>query len=206
MEEERELTQSSDKPDTQAVFYCLSTDSWCCLPPQGAVDLGATLNTTCCTISDLEFTAADPVVYTHAQLAFLATATPTAGTSSTVTSLSSVAVAASSTLVSTTIPSQPSPSASVSPSSSGTSSSSNSKIGIYVGVPLGVVLAIALGVIAWLVMRRRKATRSPAVPGPPVYQNTEKYPAHGEADMDRQPSELPGGRQFPVELSGTNMK
>lgn len=196
-----------DKPDTQAVYYCLEGTSWCCMPREHVTDLGTITNTTCCSISDLTFAAPSPIIFTVAMDEAKTTAvqivsslgvatvstqsaatTNTAGMSGATTGTSGNGGAVSATGGSSAS------SATAAPSSSG----SHSMIGVYVGVPLGVVLFIALGVIGWLVLRKRKSQGSDAVqPGyasqdVPIYEAAEpKYSQYGQQYVAPPPSELP---------------
>lgn len=190
-------------PDTHAILYCLQAEQYCC-PIQKDIDLSSGINTTCCSSSDLVFQAADPMVYTIASLDFVATASRR----STTTAVSSADTLTTTTQVSTTTsstqPSQSSSTSSSPPPSS--SSSSDSKIGIYVGVPLGVVLLIALGIIAWLLVRKRKkaaagaAYQYPPVHPPVPWQGPEKFAHVAEAGAQGHTSELPAGQEVAAEL------
>ncbi|OAL52559.1 hypothetical protein IQ07DRAFT_678517 [Pyrenochaeta sp. DS3sAY3a] len=187
-------------PDTHAVLYCLQAEQYCC-PIQTNIDLSSGINTTCCSSSDLVFQAADPVVYTIASFDFVGTASrrPTSTAISSADTM--ITTTQASTATSSTQSSQSSPTSSPLPPPS----SSDSKIGVYVGVPLGVVLLIALGVIAWLLVRkRRKAAAGAAYQYPPVcppvpWQGAEKF-AHVAEAGDGRTSELPAGQEVAAEL------
>ena len=171
---------------THAVYYCLSGNSWCC--STGAPDFSPIINTTCCSISNLEFDATSPTVYTQAALNFVSTisgASPTKTASLSTHSTSSAPTETSSV------------STSPSPSSTSSSSSGSSKTGIYVGVPLGIILALALGIIAWLVWRKRRRTSQPQE----LANNTQRVE---KQQWFMQPSELPNNQPAAIELSNTH--
>lgn len=172
----------ADSPDTHGIYYCLQKNSWCC--PTGQINTGPTINTTCCNNTDLTFTAADPVVYTTANINFVSTmrasATPVSlqTQSSARTSGSSVSFNSQATATSA--------------SNSGTTSSNSSgpkKVAIGVGVPLGILLAIALGVIAWLVLKNKKlkqAATTHELPTNPAYVQP-----HYQHPQQEKPMEYP---------------
>jgi hypothetical protein len=149
------MTTILDNLDNHAVFYCLEKDSWCC-PTGGDPDGSQIVNTTCCSTTNLVFTAADPLIYTVAEVNIVATATQSPRIAGTPTPalIDSISGIAGTNVQSTQI-SSPSSSPS-SPSSISSTSPSNDKIGVYVGVPLGIALAIAITLIAWLVVHNRK--------------------------------------------------
>ncbi|CAO2647660.1 Nn.00g085820.m01.CDS01 [Neocucurbitaria sp. VM-36] len=182
------------EPDTHAVFYCLQADSWCC--PTGAMDLGKTINTTCCNVSDLVFQAADPIAYTIAEEEFARTATTTTR------SLSATALSQSTTTTADSSSIAPSSQASAGALVSATpSSSSASRTGIYAGVPIGIVGAVTLGIIAWFVIRKPNASRADgAVQGLVENQGAEKHPYIVEADLGRRPLEMLDGQEVRAEL------
>ncbi|KAF2124077.1 hypothetical protein P153DRAFT_361690 [Dothidotthia symphoricarpi CBS 119687] len=182
-------------PMSHAIHYCLTSDAWCC--PTGALrDIGTPLNTTCCTITDLEFTAPDPVVYTTANLAVAISTIAGSASSSSATrvSIGTLSSSALSTGASTSQPSSSSQNSQASQTAAAGSGSS-SKTGIYVGVPLGIALLAAIGVIAWF-LRKRKA-RAAAVNSrtiPELYEDETKRPHYAEADVGPVRSELPHGQ------------
>lgn len=180
------MRDSIDKPDTQAVFYCQSGTSWCCMPREGVKDLTTVTNTTCCSISDLQFTAPSPSVYTFAQDLATRTAIPADSNLATQTSNMQSTDTASPTN---------SQQAAQTTGNSSTTSGSNSRIGIYVGVPVGVVAFIALLAIGWLVLRKRRRTHK----GPSPEAKQYSYSAHVDAER---PSEMPNEGIAPPELPG----
>lgn len=211
----KELTiADTDRPDTQAVYYCLTGTEWCCMPREKVQDLGAVTNTTCCSISDLTFAAPSPIVEIIAQDANMLVSrltVGTMGTSTTVRGVVSTGVAAQSTMVGGTAASTTGAGGSGSPtagSSSGNAgSSSDSKMGIYVGVPLGILLAIALGVIAWLVWKRKQDAKTRnVVYEAPAYGNDAKYPSHPEIYAVRTPLEMSGEREVYSELPNSRAR
>jgi hypothetical protein len=106
----------------------------------------------------LKFSAADPIVYTIANIGDVV--------STSIAGIQSSNAAATSTFQASSIPvtafatgstqagvgsSTPSPG-----SNPAASYNTDGRIGIYVGVPLGILLGIALGVIAWLAIKLKK--------------------------------------------------
>jgi hypothetical protein len=192
-----------DDPATHAVFYCLQTNTWCC--PTGSIDVSQIVNTTCCSRPDLVFSAPDPVIYTVAQVDIVATATQsdvriaaTRMASAVITGGVTQAAQSSTSLGFAT-------SASSAPAQA-ESSSSNNKIGVYVGVPLGILLAIALGVIACLVLRNRNLKKRET--GHPyhnevnaVVNNKQMGYTHSHVnELGTRPEELPNGDYLRAEL------
>ncbi|KAF2028367.1 hypothetical protein EK21DRAFT_113998 [Setomelanomma holmii] len=154
--------------NTGLIFNCLKKDSWCCayVGEKGFAGWSrkAALNTTCCAIDDLKFSAVDPVVYATATAPVKLTvqpssATPTTSAFSTISQQTSqVDLPLSEPLpTETDTPVETSPPA----STKSKSSSSALPIGLGVGISLGVVL---LGVFALLWFRpRRRGVSSPGI-------------------------------------------
>jgi hypothetical protein len=141
-----------DGPLTHGINYCLASNSYCC--PTGPLNSDTIVNTTCCSKKDLTFSAADPIVYTIAQVNIVSTAF--ASIQGIATSVAVAPSAFPSSSIAVTAFAQPSTTQTTSSASPTPAPSSNNKIGIYVGVPLGIALAIALAVIGWLLMKLRR--------------------------------------------------
>jgi beta-lactamase regulating signal transducer with metallopeptidase domain len=142
------------------------------------------------------FSAADPIVYTVAQINMVSTLVSSAQIAAT------SAVASQSPSVSSlpTTLAQPTQS---SQSSAASSSTSDSKMGIYVGVPLGVLLAIALAAIAFLVVKNRKLKRAQGQQYPSArgFAQNEKVPDYAHAsELGTRPGELSDRTDVAVEL------
>lgn len=63
-------------------------------------------------------------------------------------------------------------------------------MGIYVGVPLGILLAIALAVIAWLAIQNRKLKKANSGPHEMPGVSAPYYTDKPVAEMRAQPGEL----------------
>jgi hypothetical protein len=176
--------------DSHGVFYCLKDDKWCC--PTGGFDGSQALNTTCCSRTDLSFTASDPLVFTIAAVNMVATMSVPRPSATLTGALSSfIAATASPT---PTHSSQNAPASSSPPAT-------NSKIDLYVALPLGILLAIALGIIFWLVKRNRKPTQEPAddaVRMTDIYAQEKELPRY---ELESRPTELSDNKIMAPELA-----
>jgi hypothetical protein len=153
--------------NTGLIFNCLKSDSWCCayVGDKGLKGWSSRgdVNTTCCAIPGLTFTAEDPIVYATAAVPVTVSIRSTSIVLSTSTHLSAISQATTGETATGTadLPSEDStggPSGAPSGASSQDSSSSGlgtgAKIGLGVGVPVGVLGLLAIGAFLW--MRRRK--------------------------------------------------
>lgn len=158
---------------------CLKPESWCCAYVGGSLrdwKSQANINTTCCTIEDLTFEAADPIVYATATNP-IKLSTQSASTSATSTSLSSVSMPTTATGADQS--SLPTADGDLQQSSNSESAglSTGAKVGLGVGIPLGVIGLAAIGAFFW-VRRRRTAKASSSTPPPVIPSNP-----NGNVDM-----------------------
>lgn len=207
-----------DKPDTHAIHYCLSANSWCC--PTGPLNGATIINTTCCNKADLTFSAADPVVYTIANIGDVVSTAITQGGATTSSAKTSAFASSSIAVTAFAQPSQSVSFASSSPAASslagGGGDTSNSRMGVYVGVPLGILLAIALGVIAWLLFKLKKKNAAQGTyagqgglpeaggigVGAPVQDKPGRMPPRDvhASEVETMPAEVPSGDYLRAEL------
>lgn len=166
------LTAIEPTRNTGLIFNCLKPDSWCCayVGDKGLKGWSSRgdVNTTCCAIPDLTFTAEDPIVYATAAVPVTVSIRSTSIVLSTSTHLSAISQATTGETATGTadLPSEDStggPSGAPSGASSQDASSSGlgtgAKIGLGVGIPVGVLGLLAIGAFLW--MRRRKRATEP---------------------------------------------
>ncbi|KAI4941505.1 hypothetical protein J4E91_010680 [Alternaria rosae] len=184
------------EPDrnTGLVFNCLKPDSWCCayVGVEGLKDWSsrADINTTCCAIADLNFSAEGPIVYATAtnpiQVSIQSTSIAT-----TSAHLSAISQATSGGTATGTddLPPEVStgrPSGAPSQDESSSGLSTGAKIGLGVGVPVGVLGILAIGACLWM-RRRKRATKAKNVPE--LYAHTDNKstaPPYQETAMNQQ--------------------
>ncbi|KAJ4986950.1 hypothetical protein SVAN01_07491 [Stagonosporopsis vannaccii] len=169
------------EPDrnTGLVMNCLKPESWCCAYVGGSLrdwKSQANINTTCCTIDDLTFEAADPIVYATATNP-IKLSTQSASTSATSTSLSSVSLPTTATQAEHSSLPTTDGNPEQSSNSDSTGLSTGAKVGLGVGIPLGVIGLAAIAAFFWL-RRRRTAKPSSSTPSEVITSNV-----NGNGDM-----------------------
>jgi hypothetical protein len=193
------LTAIEPTRNTGLIFNCLKPDSWCCayVGEKGFKGWSSRgdVNTTCCAIPDLTFTAEDPIVYATAAVPVTVSIRSTSIVLSTSTHLSAISQATTGETATGTadLPSEEStgaPSGAPSGASSQDASSSGlgtgAKIGLGVGVPVGVLGLLAIGAFLWM-RRRKRATATKNVPE--LYAHTDHKgtaPPYQETAMNQQ--------------------
>lgn len=158
--------------NTGLIFNCLKPDSWCCayVGDEGLKGWSSRgdVNTTCCAIPDLTFTAEDPIVYATAAVPVTVSIRSTSIVLSTSTHLSAISQATTGETATGTadLPSEDStagpsgaPSGASSQDASHSGLGTGAKIGLGVGIPVGVLGLLAIGAFLW--MRRRKRATEP---------------------------------------------
>ena len=169
------LTPAEPTRNTGLIFNCLRPESWCCayVGEKGFKGWSsrASINTTCCAIDDLKFTAQDPIVYATATPPIKLSVLPSSSAAPTSTFLSSISLVSTVTseLDIDSLPTSDSEGASAGDADSNaqdqqasTGLSSGAKIGLGVGISLGVLALAALAVFFLLQRRRRRTTAASA--------------------------------------------
>ncbi|KAJ8118084.1 hypothetical protein OPT61_g856 [Boeremia exigua] len=166
--------------NSSLIFNCLKTKSWCCGYRGGTIaewPEQSQLNTTCCGIEDLAFTADDPIVFATATWSNqLYSTTSTIRTSLHSTILISTTTSPSSEPNPTTTESSTRPSVSMNDAPlttqsgteagiSGDRPSNATRIGLGVGIPIGALLVLGLGFFLW---RRRRTSQQHYMSADPV--------------------------------------
>jgi hypothetical protein len=189
------LTAIEPTRNTGLIFNCLKPDSWCCayVGDKGLKGWSSRgdVNTTCCAIPDLTFTAEDPVVYATAAVPVTVSIRSTSIVLSTSTHLSAISQATTGETATGTagLPSEDSTGASSGALSQDASSSglaTGAKIGLGVGVPVGVLGLLAIGAFLWT---RRKKGAIGTKNVPELYAHTDNKgtaPPYQETAMNQQ--------------------
>ncbi|KAF2819005.1 hypothetical protein CC86DRAFT_149762 [Ophiobolus disseminans] len=179
--------------DNKLTWKCPQDNIWCCNtgdsgPYEGRVNR---TNTTCCTITDLLFTAKNPEVFATASIFGSMYSIPTLVSSTafrnvtsqtTATNTPSTSPTAANALESTT----------AAPSSSGPST-----LAIGLGAGLGSFAAIALGIGSFLIWRRRKRTTESPRSATPAKELSD----HGLAEASSQDRAEMTGMEYRRELT-----
>ena len=193
------LSVAEPTRNTGLIFNCLKPDSWCCayVGDKGLKGWSsrASVNTTCCAIPDLTFSAEDPVVYATAAVPVTVSIRSTSIILSTSTTLSAISQATTGETATGTadLPSEDStgvpsgePSGATSQDASSPGLSTGAKVGLGVGIPVGVLGLLAIGAFLW--MRRKKRATGPKNVSEMYAQTDNKgaAPPYKETAMNQQ--------------------
>lgn len=144
--------------NTGLIFNCLKKESWCCAYVGGSLKdwkPASDVNTTCCAINDLTFTAEDPIVYATATVPIKLSIQSTS-TEPTSTLFSTISQERTASEI-TSLPTSDGDASAGDAGQQGTGESglsTGAKVGLGVGIPVGVLGLAVLGAFFW--MRRRK--------------------------------------------------
>lgn len=188
------LKSTEPTRNTGLIFNCLKKESWCCayVGEKGLKGWSsrASINTTCCAIDDLTFTAEDPIAYATAT-APVKLSIQSLSTQPTSTHLSTISQATTATEIDiSALPTAESNVPLINNTSQDKSSgglSKGAKIGLGVGIPLGVIALAAIGAILWRQRRRRPAHATDASElFVPNKKDKQALPPYQETTMSQQ--------------------